>query len=337
MRITVEDMTHTTKTLGKSGPTVSSVGLGAMGMSGAYGTADEDESIRTIHAALDDGITLIDTGDFYGFGHNEMLLGRALRDRERDSYVLSVKFGGMREPGGGFTGFDGRPAAVANSLGYSLTRLGVEHLDIYRPGRLDPDVPIEETVGAIAEQIERGYVRHIGLSEVGSETIRRAAAVHPISDLQIEYSVLSRGIEQDILDTCRELGIGITAYGVLSRGLIGTPRVAYTADDVHSAWPRFQGNNLDHNLDLIGRLTPIAERHGLTVAQLAIAWVGAQGEAVVPLVGMKKVSRVQPAVDAIGVSLSAQDLAEIDSAIPADSVAGTRYPEALMRNLDSER
>ncbi|MFC6704762.1 aldo/keto reductase [Flexivirga alba] len=330
-------MTGTTKTLGKTGPTVSAVGLGAMGMSGAYGESDDAESIRTVHAALDAGVTLIDTGDFYGFGHNEMLLGQALRDRDRDSYVLSVKFGGMRVPGGGFSGFDGRLAAVANSLGYSLTRLGVEHLDIYRPGRLDPEVPIEETVGAIAEQIERGYVRHIGLSEVGSETIRRAAAVHPISDLQIEYSVLSRGIEQDILDTCRELGIGITAYGVLSRGLIGTPRGEHTADDVRAAWPRFQGENLEHNLDLIGRLQPIADRHGLTVAQLAIAWVAAQGEAVVPLVGMKKVSRVQPAVDAVAVSLSAQDLADIDRAIPADAVAGTRYPEALMGNLDSER
>lgn len=326
-----------TKTLGKTGPTVSALGLGAMGMSGAYGASDDDESIRTVHAALDAGVTLIDTGDFYGFGHNEMLLGRALRDRDRDDYLLSVKFGGMREPGGGFTGFDGRPAAVANSLGYTLTRLGVDHLDIYRPGRLDPDVPIEETVGAIAAQVERGYVRHIGLSEVGPETIRRAVAVHPISDLQIEYSLLSRGIEDGILDTCRELGIGITAYGVLSRGLIGTPHGEHTADDVHAAWPRFQGANLEHNLDLIGRLQPIADRHGLTVAQLAIAWVGAQGEAVVPLVGMKKVSRVQPAIDAVAVTLSAQDLAEINRAIPADSVAGTRYPEALMGNLDSER
>ncbi|HWC24751.1 MAG TPA: aldo/keto reductase [Flexivirga sp.] len=330
-------MTLTTKILGKTGPTVSAVGLGAMGMSGAYGASDDAESIRTVHAALDAGVTLIDTGDFYGFGHNEMLLGRALRDRDRDDYVLSVKFGGMREPAGGFTGFDGRPAAVANSLGYTLTRLGVSHVDIYRPGRLDPAVPIEETVGAIAEQVEQGYVRHIGLSEVGSETIRRAAAVHPISDLQIEYSVLSRGIEGDILDTCRELGIGITAYGVLSRGLIGTSPANHIADEQHSAWPRFQGANLEHNLDLIGRLQPIADRHGLTVAQLAIAWVGAQGEDIVPLVGMKRVSRVQPAIDAVAPTLSAQDLDDISRAIPADAVAGTRYPEALMGNLDSER
>ncbi|WP_106349358.1 aldo/keto reductase [Antricoccus suffuscus] len=330
-------MTITTKKLGRTGPTVAAVGLGAMGMSGAYGTPDDDESIRTVHAALDSGVTLIDTGDFYGFGHNEMLLGRALRDRARDEYVLSVKFGGMREPGGGFTGFDGRPAAVANSLGYTLTRLGVDHVDIYRPGRLDPDVPIEETVGAIAAQVQRGYVRHIGLSEVGSETIRRAAAVHPISDLQIEYSLLSRDIEHDILDTCRELGIGVTAYGVLSRGLIGSSKQQSGADDLHAAWPRFQGENLDHNLDLIARLHPIAARRGISVAQLAIAWVAAQGNDVLPLVGMKQVSRVQPAIKAVAVTLSAQELAEIDSAVPADAVAGTRYPEALMSNLDSER
>lgn len=330
-------MTQTIKTLGKTGPIVSAVGLGAMGMSGAYGASDDQESIRTVHAALDAGVTLVDTGDFYGFGHNEMLLGRALHGRDRDSYVLSVKFGGMREPSGGFTGFDGRPAAVANSLGYSLTRLGVDHLDIYRPGRLDPDVPIEETVGAIAEQVERGYVRHIGLSEVGPETIRRAAAVHPISDLQIEYSLLSRGIEDGVLETCRELGIGITAYGVLSRGLIGSSKAAFESDDVHAAWPRFQGKNLDHNLDLVARLEPIAARRGLTVAQLAIAWVATQGDDVVPLVGMKKVSRVQPAMDAVAAELNAHDLEEIDRAIPADAVAGARYPASLMTNLDSER
>ncbi len=308
-----------------------------MGMSGAYGDADEDESIRTIHTALDAGITLLDTGDFYGMGHNEMLLQRALVGRDRDDYLLSVKFGGMRDPDGRFLGFDGRPAAVANFLAYSLNRLGVDHIDIYRPGRLDPDVPIEETVGAIAQQIDRGRVRHIGLSEVGSETIRRAAAVHPISDLQIEYSVLTRGIENDILDTCRELGIGITAYGVLSRGLIGSSRQEFQADDVHAAWPRFQGENLDHNLALVAGLEAIAARHGLTVAQLAIAWVAAQGNDVVPLVGMKKPARVQPAVDALAVTLSAYDLAEIDRVLPADAVAGSRYPDALMSSLDSER
>ncbi|MFC7754198.1 aldo/keto reductase [Tsukamurella soli] len=336
-------MTPTTKKLGSTGPRVGAIGLGAMGMSGAYGRSDDAEAVRTVHAALDAGVTLIDTGDFYGFGHNELLLGRALRGRDRDDYVLSVKFGGMRDPGGALAGgFDARPAAVANFLGYSLTRLGVDHLDIYRPGRLDPDVPIEDTVGAIAGLVERGYVRYIGLSEVGPETLRRAAAVHPISDLQIEYSVLSRGIEDGILDTCRELGIGITAYGVLSRGLIGSTRREFEADGdrqqgSHSAWPRFQGSNLGHNLDLVSRLDPIAARHGLTVAQLAIAWVAAQGDDIAALVGMKRVARVAPAIDAAAAALSPADLAEIDAAVPADAVAGTRYPEALMSALDSER
>ena len=329
-------MTIPTTTLGKTGPTVSALGLGCMPMSGTYGSADDDESIRTISAALDAGITLLDTGDFYGFGHNEALLGRALHGRNREDYVLSVKFGALRDPDGSFVGFDSRPAAIGNFLGYSLTRLGVDHIDIYRPGRLDPDVPIEETIGAIAEQIQRGRVRHIGLSEVGVDTIRRAAAVHPITDLQIEYSLLSRGIEDGILDACRELGIAITAYGVLSRGLIGATRQEFTSSDSRSAWPRFQGNNLDRNLDLIAGLEPIAARHGLTLAQLAIAWVAAQGRDVVPLIGMRKVSRLQPAIDAMAVSLSQDDLVAIDRALPAGAAAGSRYPEPLMAGLDSE-
>jgi aryl-alcohol dehydrogenase-like predicted oxidoreductase len=330
-------MTTPTTTLGRTGPTVSRIGLGCMGMSGSYGRADDDESIRTIQAALDAGITLLDTGDFYGHGHNEMLIGRALRGRHRDDYQLSVKFGGLRDPDGAFLGFDGRPIAVGNFLAYSLNRLGVDHIDVYRPGRLDPNVPIEDTVGAIADQVKRGLVRQIGLSEVGPETIRRAAAVHPISDLQIEYSVLSRGIEDGILATCRELGIGITAYGVLSRGLIGTPRQQYGAGDARAIWPRFQGDNLDHNLNLVAGLQPIADRHGLTLAQLAIAWVLARGSDIVPLVGMKTVSRVQPAVDALAATLTADDLAEIDAALPPGAAAGTRYPAALMSGLDSER
>ena len=327
---------HTT-TLGKTGPTVSSLGLGCMAMSGTYGSADDEESIRTIHAALDAGVNLLDTGDFYGFGHNEALLGRALRGRNRDDYLLSVKFGGLRNPDGGFVGFDARPVAVGNFLGYSLTRLGVDHVDVYRPGRLDPDVPIEETIGAIAEQVQRGHVRHIGLSEVGPETIRRAAAVHPITDLQIEYSVLSRGIEDGILDTCRELGIAITAYGVLSRGLIGAPKQQFTSGDSRTAWPRFQGDNLDRNLELVAGLESVAARHGITVAQLAIAWVAAQGSDVVPLIGMRKVSRLQPAIDALAVTLSADDLADIEHVLPPGAASGSRYPQPLMASLDSER
>jgi aryl-alcohol dehydrogenase-like predicted oxidoreductase len=330
-------MTIPTTTLGTNGPVVSALGLGAMALSGVYGPAQDDESIRTVHAALDAGITLVDTGDFYGQGHNEMLLQRALDARDRDDYVLSVKFGGMTDPDGGFLGFDGRPASVQNFLGYSLRRLGTDHVDIYRPARLDPDVPIEDTVGAIAEQVQRGHVRHIGLSEVGSDTIRRAAAVHPISDLQIEYSVLSRDIENDILGTCRELGIGITAYGVLSRGLIGANRQQFENGERAATGPRAQGANLDTNLELVARLETVAARYGITVAQLAIAWVAAQGSDVVPLVGMRTVARVQPAVDAMAVTLTDADLADIDAALPAGSAAGTRYPEAMMGALDSER
>jgi aryl-alcohol dehydrogenase-like predicted oxidoreductase len=330
-------MTIPTTTLGKTGPTVSVLGLGCMGMSGTYGRSDDEESIRTVHAALDTGITLLDTGDFYGSGHNEQLLATALRGRSREDYQLSVKFGGLRDPDGGFVGFDARPAAVGNFLAYSLNRLGVEHIDVYRPGRLDPDVPIEDTIAAIATQVERGRVRHIGLSEVGSQTIRRAAAVHPISDVQIEYSLLSRGIEDGVLDTCRELGIGITAYGVLSRGLIGAPRQQYEPGDHRASWPRFQGDNLDRNLALVAGLEPVAARHGITVAQLAIAWVAAQGSDIVPLVGMRTVSRIRPAVEALAVTLTAEDLADIDRALPAGAAAGTRYPQALMSGLDSER
>jgi aryl-alcohol dehydrogenase-like predicted oxidoreductase len=317
-------MTIPTTTLGKTGPTVSVLGLGCMGMSGTYGRSDDEESIRTVRAALDTGITLLDTGDFYGSGHNEQLLATALRGRSREDYQLSVKFGGLRDPDGGFVGFDARPAAVGNFLAYSLNRLGVEHIDVYRPGRLDPDVPIEDTIAAIATQVERGRVRHIGLSEVGSQTIRRAAAVHPISDVQIEYSLLSRGIEDGVLDTCRELGIGITAYGVLSRGLIGAPRQQYEPGDHRATWPRFQGDNLDRNLALVAGLEPVAARHGITVAQLAIAWVAAQGSDIVPLVGMRTVSRIRPAVEALAVTLTAEDLADIDRALPAGAAAGTR-------------
>ena len=330
-------MTIPTTTLGKTGPTVSVLGLGCMGMSGTYGRSDDEESIRTVRAALDTGITLLDTGDFYGSGHNEQLLATALRGRSREDYQLSVKFGGLRDPDGGFVGFDARPAAVGNFLAYSLNRLGVEHIDVYRPGRLDPDVPIEDTIAAIATQVERGRVRHIGLSEVGSQTIRRAAAVHPISDVQIEYSLLSRGIEDGVLDTCRELGIGITAYGVLSRGLIGAPRQQYEPWDHRATWPRFQDDNLDRNLALVAGLEPVAARHGITVAQLAIAWVAAQGSDIVPLVGMRTESRIRPAVEALAVTLTAEDLADIDRALPAGAAAGTRYPQALMSGLDSER
>src|SRR3954470_6385925 len=239
------------RSLGSSGPTVFPLALGCMGMSGMCGPADELESIATIHAALDAGITLIDTGDFYGVGHNELLISRALRDRP-NAALLSVKFGALRGPDGSWLGIDTRPAAVKNALAYSLTRLGVDHIDIYRPARLDPAVPIEDTVGAIAEMVQAGWVRHIGLSEVGPETIRRAHAVHPIADVQIEYALFSRGPERSVRPVCRELGIGVTAYGVLSHGLLtGSYRDA-GGEVAHL--PRFHGENLATNLALVERL-----------------------------------------------------------------------------------
>src|SRR5690349_21093314 len=232
-----------TRRLGSSGPAVSALGLGCMGMSALYGPTDEAESIATVHAALEAGVTLLDTGDFYGMGHNELLLSRALQGRPRDSYLLSVKFDVLRGPDAEAGGVDARPVAVRNFLAYSLRRLGTDHVDIYRPARLDPAVPIEETVGAIADMVEAGHVRHIGLSEVGAETVRRAHAVHPISDVQIEYSLISRRIEDEVLPTCRELGIGITAYGVLSRGLIsGHWSPGHAVDgDFRARLPRFRG------------------------------------------------------------------------------------------------
>lgn len=327
-----------TRTLGKSGPTVSTLGLGCMGMSDFYGPADRGESIATLQAALDAGITLLDTGDFYGMGHNELLIAEALSGRDRDKVQISVKFGALRDPAGGWIGYDARPAAVKNFLTYSLRRLGVDHIDIYRPARLDPAVPIEDTVGAIADMVKAGYVRHIGLSEVGADTIRRAAKVHPISDLQIEYSLISRGIETEIFPTCRALGIGITAYGVLSRGLIsGHWSKGRTVQDFRSISPRFQGSNLDANLILVEKLRAVAERIGASVAQIAIAWVAAQGDDIVPLVGARRRERLTEALGALDVKLSAADLTALSDAIPVGAAAGARYPEAQLAHMDSER
>jgi aryl-alcohol dehydrogenase-like predicted oxidoreductase len=327
------------RTLGKTGPAVSALGLGLMGMSDFYGASDEAEAIATIHAALDAGVTLLDTGDFYGTGHNEALLGRALKGRRRDGAVVSLKFGALRDPAGGFIGYDGRPKSVKNFLAYSLQRLGLDHVEIYRPARLDPDVPIEDTLGAIADMKQAGYVRHIGLSEVGTDTLRRAAAAQPIADLQIEYSLLSRGPEDAILPTARELGIGITAYGVLARGLIAgswtsAPEGAF---DFRRMIPRFQGENLAHNVALATALRQVAEARRITAAQAAIAWVAAQGADIVPLVGARRRHRLAEALGAAEVTLSSDDLAAIEAAVPRGAAAGERYPAQQMAFLDSEK
>jgi aryl-alcohol dehydrogenase-like predicted oxidoreductase len=327
--------------LGTSGPYVSAIGLGAMGMSpGVYGAVNRPESIETIQVALARGINLIDTGDFYAMGHNEMLIAEALRAARREDVVISVKFGAQRGPDGAWLGYDARPQAVKTALAYSLQRLQTEYIDIYRPARLDPNVPIEETVGAIAEMVQRGYVRYIGLSEVGVETLRRAQAVHPICDLQIEYAVVTRGIERQILPAVRELGMGITAYGVLSRGLISghySRDRAASPGDWRANYPRFTGENLDNNLEVAQRLAVLANERGVTPAQLAIAWVLAQGEDIVALVGARRVDRLEESLGALDITLTDGDLAAIEAAIPAESIAGTRYAEAQMAMLDSER
>ncbi len=321
--------------LGSAGPTVFPLALGCMGMSGMYGEADENESIATIHAALDAGITLLDTGDYYGFGDNELLIRRAL-DGRRDKALVSVKFGALRGPDGSWLGIDARPAAVKNFLGYSLRRLGVDHIDIYRPGRFDPAVPIEETIGAMAEMVEAGHLRAIGLSEVGPEAIRRAQAVHPISDLQIEYSLVSRGPEARIFPLLEQLGIGVTAYGVLSRGLLtGSPPTGQR--DLRAHLPRFAGENQKRNQRLVEALGEVAAAKGLRPSQLAIAWVLAKSRNIVPVVGARTRKQLAESLGALEVTLSAEEVARIEEAVPAAAVAGSRYGEDQMRVLDSER
>jgi aryl-alcohol dehydrogenase-like predicted oxidoreductase len=331
-----------TRTLGSTGPTVSALGLGCMGMSAVYGPADDAESTATIHAALDAGISLLDTGDFYAMGLNELLIRDALRARpgSREQAAISVKFGALRDAGGGWGGYDGRPAAVKNFLAYSLNRLGTDHVDVYRIARVDPAVPIEETVGAIAEEVQAGRVRHIGLSEVGADTLRRAAATAPICDLQIEYSLFSRGIEDTILPTARELGIGVTAYGVLSRGLLSghwSKERGADPEDFRARSPRFSGDNLDRNLALVEALREVAAGRGVTVAQAAIAWVLSRGEDIVPLVGARRRDRLAESLGALDVALDEADLTAIEEAVPPGAAAGDRYDSRQMAHLDSER
>ncbi len=328
-----------TTMLGQGGPLVSAVGLGCMGMSpGVYGPADDTEGLATLHAAMEAGITLLDTGDFYGMGHNEMLIRRALQGRSRERVVLSVKFGALRDPDGMAVGYDARPQAVKCFLAYTLRRLGTDYIDIYRPARLDPAVPIEETIGAIADMVRAGYVRHIGLSEVGVETIRRAAAVHPIADLQIEYSLMSRAIEAKILPVLRQHGIALTAYGILSRGLLSgnVPGRDVKGDTRTKRMPRFQPGNLEKNLRLVDALRQLGAEKSASPAQLAIAWVRSRGADIVPLIGARRREQLREALGATDLKLDAGDLARIEAAVPHELVAGGRYEPAQLAHLDSE-
>ena len=344
--IQIQPMTNTSKNvnvrLGSAGPQLFPFALGCMGMGAGslYGAADEQEAIATIHAALERGVSFIDTGDFYGMGKNELLVGRALAGHRRDQAILSVKFGGLRSPDGAFLGVDGRPAATKSFLAHSLSRLGVDYIDIYRPARLDPAVPIEETVGAIADMVKAGYVRHIGLSEVGAETIRRASKVHPICDLQIEYSLISRGPETTIFPVLAELGIATTTYGVLSRGLL-TGSKPTGAGDFRAHLPRFTGDNGEKNRALASALARLAADRGIKPVQLAIAWVRAKGIAqhvtIVPTVGARTRAQLADALAGLDVTLTAAEVAALEAAVPATEVAGTRYGAPQMMALDSEK
>jgi pyridoxine 4-dehydrogenase len=305
-----------------------------MAMSDMYGPTDEAESIATIQAAIDSGINLLDTGDFYGMGKNEMLIRRAIEGRRKDVFI-AVKFGALRGPDGGFSGHDMRPVAIRNFITYSLRRLGTDYIDLYQPCRVDPHTPIEEIVGAIANLVKSGHVRYIGLSEASASTVRRANSVHSISALQIEYSLVSRSIEADILPTVRDLGIGVTAYGVLSRGLLsGSPITGPT--DMRNHFPRFHGENLAKNRKLVDALNAIAASKNATASQVAIAWVMSRGADVVPLIGARRRAQLAESLKALELKLTPDDLTRIESAIPANAVAGTRYGEAQMRWLDSE-
>lgn len=325
--------------LGRNGPAVSALGLGCMGMSSLYGPADDAESIATIHAALDAGITYLDTGDFYGMGHNEMVLRRALEGR-RDKAFIAVKFGAMRDPSGAFIGYDARPIAVKNFLAYTLKRLGTDYIDLYMPARVDPTVPIEDTVGAIADMVKAGYVRHLGLSEASAATVKRAYAVHPVAALQIEYALSSRGVESTILPALRELGVSVTAYGVLSRGLL-SGRIKDAASlpkgDIRHHFPRFAKDNLAANLRLIEALEAVARDLGATPTQLAFAWVLSRGDDIVPLIGARRRDQLEEALGALTLKLSTDDLRHIEAAVPVEAVAGGRYPPPAMAQLDSEK
>ena len=321
--------------LGKTGPSVFPIALGCMGMSGAYGPSDENESIATIREAIDRGITLLDTGDFYGMGHNEMLIRRAI-EGQRDKVQLSVKFGALRGPDSAWLGVDARPAAVKSFAAYSLQRLGVDVIDVYRPARLDPNVPIEDTVGAIADLVKAGYVRHIGLSEVGVETIRRANKVHPIVDLQIEYAVITRGPEDAIFPALAELGMSATLYGVLSRGLLTGSKIG-SKGDFRGFLPRFAGEAGARNSSTVERFHAFAAERGMTPAQLSVAWVLAKQPSLVPVIGSRTRKQLHDMLGALEKPLSPADVAAVEAFLPKDAIAGTRYGADQMKHLDSER
>lgn len=323
--------------LGRGGPQVSALGLGCMGMAGGYGPADDTESVATVHAALDAGMTFIDAADFYGAGQTELVLREALQGSRRQQAFIAIKYGAMRDPGGNGLGDDARPSATKNFLAYTLKRLGTDYVDLYQPSRVDPHVPIEDTVGAIADMVKAGYVRHIGLSEASATTLRRAQAVHPIAALQIEYSLFTRVIEMDILPAVRELGIAVVAYGVLSGGLISDRALASrNVGDIRSRKPRFRPENFAKNHAMVQALGAIARDKGCSTAQLAIAWVCSRGPDIMPLIGARRREQLKEGLGALAVTLTDGDLKRIEQAVPAGAVSGTRYPPAAMARLDSE-
>ena len=322
-------------TLGRPGLEVSAIGLGCMGMSAFYGPSDEQASIATIHRALDLGMTLFDTADMYGWGANEELLGRALQGR-RDRAVIATKFAALIREDGSF-GVSGRPEYVRSACDASLRRLGVETIDLYYQHRVDPDTPIEDTVGAMAELVRAGKVRHLGLSEAAPQTIRRAAAVHPITALQTEYSLWTRDPEDEILPLCRELGIGFVPYSPLGRGFL-TGQIKSVEDLAVDDWrrgnPRFMGENFKRNFVLVDRVKAIAARKGCTPAQLALAWLLGRGDDIVPIPGTRSVARLEENIAAGDITLTADEIAQLDHVLPATGVAGQRYPEDAMRMVN---